>query len=283
MAERSEALRWRALEWVPATWRTNTVLWVETFAILNLSFLALDIYLAHSANSFERPEEYIPLAFSLIAPLLLLFAVLAREWWNRDRWWMLSGHMVGAIAILIGLSGVVYHLDSQFFYERTLRSLTYAAPFAAPLAYAGIGMLLVMNRMVDPRSREWAQWVVLLALGGFIGNFALSLTDHATNGFFSIFEWVPVVSAAFAVAFLIVPMVTTVDIRYLRICAWVLAVQAIVGVAGFALHGMADLHGPSRNLLDNIINGAPPFAPLLFPNLSLLGWIGLWCLAKHVD
>ena len=32
-----------------------------------------------------------------------------------------------------------------------------------------------MNRMVDAERTEWGQWVVFLALGGFVGNLALSL------------------------------------------------------------------------------------------------------------
>ena len=87
--------------------------------------------------------------------------------------------------MVIGLTGVILHLDSQFFHARTLRSLTYAAPFAAPLAYTGLGLLLIVNRMVEPDDIEWAQWVLLLALGGFAGNFVFSLTDHAMNGFFN--------------------------------------------------------------------------------------------------
>ena len=62
--------------------------------------------------------------------------------------------MVGGSAILIGLTGVVLHLDSSFFYERTIRSLTYSAPFAAPLAYTGLGFLLVLNRMRSQTARS---------------------------------------------------------------------------------------------------------------------------------
>ncbi len=262
-------------------WARDYVLWVEVFALVNLGFLSIDIFLAHSENNFFRRPEYIPLYFSLAAPVLLMAALLAREWMGDERVWRLLGHGVGAISILVGLSGVIYHLDSQFFFERTLRSLTYAAPFAAPLAYTGIGMLLIMNRMVPAGSLEWAQWVLLLDLGGFFGNFVLSLTDHAGNGFFSWAEWIPVWSAAFAVAFLAVPFAVRVDRRYLAICALVLLVQAAVGLTGFVLHFLADLHGTSLKLFDNLINGAPPFAPLLFPNLALLGWIALWVYSEH--
>ena len=57
----------------------------------------------------------------------------------------LLGQVVGWSAILVGLIGVILHLQSHFFYERTLRSLTYSAPFAAPLAYTGLGFLLIMK------------------------------------------------------------------------------------------------------------------------------------------
>ena len=48
-----------------------------------------------------------------------------------------------------------------------------------------------------------------------------------------------------------------------------------VGAAGFLLHLTAGLHGPSTSLYQNIIHGAPPFAPLLLPNLAILGLLGI--------
>ena len=36
----------------------------KLFAIANVGFLTLDIYLAHSVNQFRNPAEYIPLCFS---------------------------------------------------------------------------------------------------------------------------------------------------------------------------------------------------------------------------
>src|SRR4051812_46036121 len=61
----------------------------------------------------------------------------------------MAGGLVGWAAIVVGLAGVVLHLDSSFFEERTIRGLTYAAPFAAPLAYTGLGLLLLVNRLVE--------------------------------------------------------------------------------------------------------------------------------------
>jgi len=257
-------------------WLGDLRLLVEVFVLINLAFLTLDIYLAHSTNEFHRRSEYIPLYYSAVAPLLLLIGLIARERFGYAAVWRDLGYLVGWLGVLIGLAGVILHLDSRFFYDNTIKSLTYAAPFAAPLAYTGLGLLLIVNRMVDSRSIEWAYWVLLLALGGFLGNFVFSLTDHAVNGFFRTIEWLPVITSAFAVSFLVVPFLVRIEVRFLKLCALVLVVQAFVGVLGFLLHVVADLEGPSSRMIDNIVHGAPPFAPLLFPNLVLLSLIALW-------
>jgi hypothetical protein len=202
----------------------------------------------------------------------------------RHRWiavWKDLGYFVGWLAVLIGLTGVIFHLDSRFFYERTVQSLTYSAPFAAPLAYTGLGFLLIMNRMVDADKAEWGQWVLLFTLGGFIGNFVFSLTDHAENGFFYRLEWVPVVASAFAIGFLAVPLLMRVSRWFIYLVGLILLLEAAIGVWGFALHAAGNLRGPSVHAFDNFIYGAPPMAPLLFPNLMVLGLIALWQLLIH--
>jgi len=251
---------------------------VELFVLFNFGGLVVDIFLAHSENNFRRASEYVPLYFSIAAVLTLAVIVPLRR--RLPDVWRDVGHLVGWLAIAVGLVGVVLHLDSRFFYERTLRSLTYAAPFAAPLAYTGLGLLLVANRMVDPASLEWALWMLLLALGGYVGNFVFTLTDHAQNGFYNPAEWIPVVSSAFAIGMLVVPFLMRVRRVYIRWCAIVLGVQAAVGVLGFVLHAAADLRQPAPTLFEKILSGAPPMAPLLFPNLVLLGWIALWALVR---
>ena len=177
----------------PNKWYREYYLLLEAFVIVNLGFLSLDIYLAHSINRFHHEAEYIPLWFSLVSPPLLLVGLLLGQRFGLTALWRDVGHLVGWCSIAIGLIGVVLHLDSRFFEERTIQSLVYSAPFAAPLAYTGLGLLLVMNRMVDRHSEEWARWVLLLGLGGIVGNFIFSLTDHAQNGFYHGTEWIPVV------------------------------------------------------------------------------------------
>jgi hypothetical protein len=263
-------------------WYRDHRLWVEAFVLVNLAFLSVDIYLAHSVNQFREPAEYVPLYFSLAAPVVLLVGLLVGEWGGYRPAWRDLGYLVGWSAIGIGLVGVVLHLDSRFFYDRTIKSLVYAAPFAAPLAYTGLGLLLVMNRMIASESPEWPRWVLLLTLGGFLGNFIFSLTDHAQNGFFHWTEWIPVISSAFAVGFLAAPFFTLVGRQYLLLCGGAMLVQGAVGLLGFVFHVAANLHGPSPRGWDNFVFGAPALAPLLFPNLVLLAGIALAVLAQHL-
>jgi hypothetical protein len=255
-------------------WHRDHQLWIELFVLLNFAGLVLDIFLAHSENHFRRQSEYIPLWFSAAAAVTLAAVLPLR--WTRPAVWRDVGHLIGWLSVVVGLTGVILHLDSRFFEERTIRSLTYAAPFAAPLAYAGLGLLLLANRLVDPDTPEWPRWILLLGLGGFIGNFVFSLTDHAQNAFFNPLEWAPVVSSALAIGFLIVPFIMSVTTPYLRFCALILGVQALVGVLGFALHLRAVARQPDGTLFERILGGAPPMAPLLFPNLVVLVLIALW-------
>jgi hypothetical protein len=253
-------------------------LWLELFVLVNLTFLGPDIYLAHSANSFHHRAEYVPLIFSLAAPVVLLAGLSSR----KAAVGRVLGFAVGVGAVVIGIAGLLWHLESRFFRELTLESLVYTAPFAAPLAYTGLGLLLLVNRMVNPQSAEWSQWVVLLALGGFVGNFVFSLADHAQNGFFHAAEWIPVASSAFAVGFLLMPFLVRIKRAFLSACTGVLLLQAAVGLLGFYYHTAANLHGPAPSMFDNFVYGAPALAPLLFPNLVLLAFIGLWVWRSHL-
>jgi len=264
---------------VNESWWSQSELWVEAFTVVNIAFLTFDIYLAHSANQFRNRAEYIPLLFSATAPLILIVALTQRR--QRRIVWKILGHIVGWAAVMVGLTGVILHLESSFFYERTIQSLTYSAPFAAPLAYTGLGLLLIMNRMVDSESVEWGQWILLFTLGGYLGNFVFSLADHAQNGFFFRVEWVPVIASAIAVGFLCVPLIARVPRLFIDMCALILVLEAGIGLWGFVLHTRGNLEGPSTRAFDNFIHGAPAMAPLLFPNLMVLGVIGLWQLRKH--
>jgi hypothetical protein len=248
-------------------------LWVELFVCANLGFLVLDVAIAHAVNRFASPMEWIPVAFAAVGAAALVPGILGA--WRQGRRLGVTGTVVGWCGIAVGVAGLVFHLRSQFFELTTLHSLVYSAPFVAPLSFAGLGLLLLANRMIPDGSPEWPQWVLFLALGGFAGNFVLSLTDHAQNGFFNRLEWVPVCSSALAIGFLLTALLRPRAPEFVRVCGWVLAVQVVTGLTGFGLHVWADLHGPTRHPTLDFLYGAPAFAPMLFADLAVLAAIAL--------
>ncbi len=275
----STSILQRLKSWQPSEW-------IELFVLVNLAFLGFDIFLAHSVNQFAHRAEWIPLILSIAAPILLLLGIATTGAFlprfappHRSPAYF-AGLVVGWASILVGIAGLIFHLDSQFFETQTLKNLVYTAPFAAPLAYTGLGLLLLLNRMVEPSSAEWAWWAILLTIGGFVGNFLLSLADHAGNGFASWTEWIPVAASALAVSFLLMPLLVTVDHRYIHICMALMLFEALVGMLGFILHIRADLAGPAADLRNNFLYGAPAFAPLLFANLAALALLSLQALDR---
>jgi len=269
-----------------AVGRWSLPLLVEVFAASNLAFLALDTWLAHETNDFERAAEWTPVVFALGAAAAL-GANLARVAVRRGRGASFHegagrplGLAVGWGAILVGAVGLVLHLGSRFFETLTLRSLVYSAPFVAPLAFTGLGFLVLLPRMVDVRSELWARWVLFLALGGFAGNFVLSLADHAQNGFFRPAEWIPVASAAIAVGYLTALFAAPHGRGFRRAGWWVLGLQALVGAVGFVLHALPALREAGEPLLYRVVYGPPKFAPLLFTDLAVLGGLGLAALER---
>lgn len=155
----------------------------------------------------------------------------------------------------------------------------YTAPFVGPLAYAGLGFLLILNRMEERNTRQWAQWVIFLVLAGFVGNFALTSLDHAQNGFFEAVEWVSVGASAFAIGALLVVLMRPNDGPAVRFAFAVMALQVLVGLLGFSLHLVANLAGPS-GWWENLLYGPPIFTPLLFPNLAVPAALGLLVLTR---
>lgn len=245
---------------------------LEFFALNNLAFLAVDIYLAHSYNDFALGTEWIPFVFSIVGTVVLL-PQLVKSFWGHP-FGRLSGILIGATSVAVGLAGFLFHLESQFLARGDLMSLVYSAPLAAPLAYCGIGMLFLLNRL-EVRQSEWGAWVIFMAAGGFFGNFALTLLDHAQNGFFHMTEWIAVASSAFAWSFLIIATTRLANRKFLKLSAWIMLVQIIVGAAGAVLHLEANADGVSESIWDNFVYGAPIFAPMLLCDMALLGLLGL--------
>ena len=135
-------------------WAHDPQLWIELFVTTNLAILAADIYIAHSVNHFQKAAEYIPLYFSIGAPVVLVVMIGLRWMWKFEAPWRDVGYMVGWLSVLVGLGGVLYHLESRFFLDRTLKSLTYAAPFRRAAGIHWTGIFPSVNRMVGPAQRR---------------------------------------------------------------------------------------------------------------------------------
>ena len=138
-----------------------------------------------------------------------------------------------------------------------------------------------MNGMIGDTDLEWSEWVVFMAGFGWCGNFILSVFDHAQNGFFNPSEWLPVFTSALAVGCLVTLFFVPHHSHFLKFCVVVLGVNFIVGIAGFFFHVGAGLQVAAVNRMEGFLYGAPVFAPLLFPNLSLLAMLGIWKLSSR--
>lgn len=257
------------------SWLRSAPLILDIFVAANLTFLSVDILVAHSINEFAHKAEWIPFFFSLISGPLIAWTVFKGGLRSNHDHGRIPGLMVGFAAIAVGIAGMIFHLGNHFFTEISLKNLVYTAPFAAPLAYAGLGFLLIANRLVPARTVEWGGWVVFFALGGFTGNLALSLCDHAQNGFFSPLEWIPVIASAFAIGFLTTSLSTKNNQSFLNICLGLMLLEGLVGLLGAFFHMGAIMDHSGGSLKAKVLFGAPIFAPLLFTNLALLGAIGL--------
>lgn len=110
----------------PVTWWGDPLAWVELFALSNIAFLAADVGLAHAVNAFAHPAEYVPVAFSLLAPAVLVAAMAlgglrpapTGEGPGPRRLARGLGMAVGWSSVAVGIAGTLLHLDSAFFEER---------------------------------------------------------------------------------------------------------------------------------------------------------------------
>jgi hypothetical protein len=241
------------------------------FCVANLSLLGFDIGIAHLENGYARRMEWLPILFSALATVLLLPGLLG----SKHPRAVLLDRIAGWGAVGVGVAGMMLHLESGFFQELTLHELVYSAPFVAPLSFVGVGLLVLLLRSDDASGPAFGPWVLVLALGGFVGNYALSLLDHAENGFFHGTEWVPVAASALAIGALVVELGRP-RVLPRAFLFGVLLVQVAAGLTGFVLHVAANLRETSAPFVDRFVYGAPAFAPMLFADLALLAMIGLW-------
>lgn len=257
-------------------WRERRASLLEAFLVLNLAFLAIDILLAHAVNDFQRAPEWIPFGFSIVGSVALVPSFLMAWQAKSLKRGREAAFVVGALSMAVGLAGLGFHLESHFLREQSIKHLVYTAPFVVPLAYSGIGSLLIFNRIYGG-DEGWPFGVAFGALGGYFGNFVLTLCDHAQNGFYHPAEWVAVAASALAVGFVAAAILFGARSKtFLYWLLGVLALQAVIGIAGFFYHTLANWAGDVQSVVERFVHGAPTFAPMLLLNISILmafAWI----------
>jgi len=265
---------------------------VLLFVAINFLFLAGDVFLAHGYNRlyFRLAYEWIPVIASPAAGMAALWLALR----NCPRWTCVTTHLLGmAMMFLVGVVGFVMHLLSAMGVTQQLTwpGLVFAAPVIAPLSFAGVALVgivaaaredpgrlgrlqLLGGRLVAPFSQQ--QHLHLLNGLGLLGATLLAVIDHSQGDWTNILVWTPVVGGFFLTGL-------TLHHAALRqprpieklVYFWAMMLAILIGLTGFAAHVWHDLAGTGQFSLERLLKDAPPFAPLLFANMGLLGLLAL--------
>lgn len=265
-------------------------------AAVNLFFLGLDIYLAHSISGTIVPYEWIPIIFGPFAGALLLVAgVVALR--KRDLATVIA-NVIFLASIAVGLLGAYFHVIRAVLPTGPIGArvnvdlLVWAPPILGPLTFSLVGLigisavwledpvdsgrlaLLSKRRIQLPYSKTQA-FLFIVGLGT-LATLISSVLDHARTNFHNPWLWVPIAAGVFgtvvAAALGNMDYPSRGDI-IVYVSAMVLLL--ITGVVGAILHIQEDLTAQGTFVLERFIRGAPFLAPLLFANMGTLGLIVL--------
>ena len=263
---------------------------------VNLFFLSVDIYLAHSISGTIVPNEWIPIIFGVVGAVLLVLAgrIALR---NRPLATIIATVTL-LISIVVGLLGAYFHwirgiLPTGPVGQRvTLDLLVWAPPIFGPLMYSFVGIfglsaawvedppdsgILVMmggRRLQLPYPKTQAYFYIIGMAA--LATVASSVLDHARLNFADPWLWVPTLIGVFgsvvAVVLGALDRPTRADlITYI----FAMLLLIVVGVVGAVLHIEGNLTSQGDVVIERFIRGAPFLAPLLFANVGTLGLIVL--------
>jgi hypothetical protein len=265
-------------------------------AAINLIFLGIDIYLAHSISPTITPNEWIPIIFGPIAGVLLLVAgVIALK--NRPLATVIATAVLLA-SIAVGLLGDYFHImrailpNAPAGQQVTVDLLVWAPPLLGPLMFALVGLLGISAAWVEsppdsgtlmllggrhlrlPYSKTRAYFFMIGM--GTLATVISSVLDHARTHFANPWLWIPTAAGVFGTVIAVTVAVFEKPRRadlIIYIVAMVLLM--IVGVLGAVLHISTNLIAEGTIVGERFIHGAPFLAPLLFANMGMLGLIVL--------
>jgi hypothetical protein len=265
-------------------------------AAINLIFLGVDIYLAHSISGTIVPNEWIPIIFGPLAGALLLLAGLLAT--SQRPLATVIANIVFLCSIAVGLLGAYFHLvraalpTAPAGQQVTVNLLVWAPPILGPLMFSLVGVLGISAAWLeDPpdsgrlallagkhvhlpfsKTRAYFFWIGLGTLATVIS----SVLDHARTNFENSWLWVPtavgVLGVVVAVTLGGIERPTRADLITYTVAMLLLIA---VGVVGALLHVNVNLTAGGRVVPERFIRGAPFLAPLLFSNVGVLGLIAL--------
>jgi hypothetical protein len=267
-----------------------------TLAAVNVFFLGIDIYLAHSLSGTIVPYEWIPIIFSPIAGAILLLAgwIAIR---NRPAANLIATGVFLA-CIIVGVLGSYFHLRRAFLPAASggiiipNEVMLWAPPLLGPATFLIVAVLglsaaweevkpgsgevrLLGSRTIKMPLSKTRAYYLLTAI--FILMTAVSsVMDHARTNFVNPWLWLPTFIGVFGTIVAMVmgflPRPSTAD-RWAYAAA--LALLVLVGLTGAVLHVLNDLTGQYVIIMERFLRGAPILAPLLFANMGLLGFLVL--------
>jgi hypothetical protein len=284
----------------PALRRFRIPLSRDQLMLLALAFnellLGVETYIAHLVSGTIVPYEWIPIIFGPVAAVLLIIAGgIARR--NRPLATVIAT-VVFLLSIVVGLLGAYFHLiRATRIYalpgERiSVPLLVWAPPVLGPLTFSLVGLLglsaawlenppdsgtlvLLRGRKVTLPYSKTRAYFFMVSLGS-LATVISSVLDHARTDFSNPWLWVPTGIGVFATTVAVVLGVLDNPTRgdvltYLT----AMILMMLAGVVGAFLHIGEDLTTKGTLLLERLLRGAPPLAPLLFADIGLLGLIAM--------
>ncbi|MDX1436329.1 MAG: hypothetical protein R3335_05940 [Anaerolineales bacterium] len=263
---------------------------------INLIFLGIDIFLAHSISGTIVPNEWIPIIFGPVAGVILIIAGLIAQR-NRPLATILA-NIVFVASILVGLLGAYFHLIRAILPSAapgdivSIELLVWAPPIVGPLMFVLVGLfgisaawiedppdsgtlIFLQNRRLPLPLSKTRAYFFLVSLGTLFTVFS-SVLDHARTDFSNVGVWIPTIAGIFgtviaaALGFLPKPGRGELTVYFSA-----MLVLILTGVVGLFLHINENLIAEGTIVVERFLRGSPFLAPLLFANMGLIGLIVL--------
>jgi hypothetical protein len=261
---------------------------------LNELLLGVETYVAHQISGTIVPNEWIPIRFGPVSAVLLVVAGLYAL--RRRSAATILASFVFLASIAVGLLGAYFHLVRAVLPygpvgERiTVPLFVWAPPILCPFTFALAGLMGLSaawlesppdsgtllfpggRRLRLPYSKTRAYFLIVTL--GLLATVVSSVLDHARTDFASPWLWlatgVGVFGTAAAAAMGAMDKPSRRDL-WTYIAAMVL--MLLVGVVGAGLHLLTDLTAGHVLVVERLIHGAPPLAPLLFSDMGMIGLV----------